>query len=94
MLAFRSVMSTLSSFVVRSFSTNSRPALRVAACGGRPRAGSATFGNREAGLTVDASPAMAQQLAKLVRMPEHESTYTAPILMGISLWLGGYAGRE
>jgi single-strand DNA-binding protein len=31
MLAFRSVMSTLSSFVVRSFSTNSRPALRAAA---------------------------------------------------------------
>jgi hypothetical protein len=24
-------------FVVRSFSTNSRPALRAAACGGRPR---------------------------------------------------------
>jgi hypothetical protein len=30
------------SFVVRSFSTNSRPALRVAACGGHPRAGSDT----------------------------------------------------
>ena len=37
MLAFRSVMSALSSFVVRSFSTNSRPALRAAASGGRPR---------------------------------------------------------
>jgi single-stranded DNA-binding protein len=37
MLAFRSVMSTLLSFVVKSFSTNSRPALRAAACGGRPR---------------------------------------------------------
>ena len=37
LLAFRSVMSTISSFVVRGFSTNSRPALRAAACGGRPR---------------------------------------------------------
>jgi hypothetical protein len=30
-------------FLVRSFSTNSRPALRAAACGGRPRAGSDTM---------------------------------------------------
>jgi hypothetical protein len=30
-------LSALSSLVVRSFSTNSRPALRAAACGGRPR---------------------------------------------------------
>jgi hypothetical protein len=37
MPAFRSVVSVLVSFVVRSFSTNSRPALRAAACGGRPR---------------------------------------------------------
>jgi hypothetical protein len=36
MPAFRSVMSVLVSFV-RSFSTNSRPALRAAASGGRPR---------------------------------------------------------
>ena len=36
MLAFRSVVFVLVSFV-RSFSTNSRPALRAAACGGRPR---------------------------------------------------------
>jgi hypothetical protein len=42
MPAFRSVVSVLVSFVVRSFSTNSRPALRAAACGGRPRAGRAT----------------------------------------------------
>jgi hypothetical protein len=35
-MAFRSVVSVLVSFV-RSFSTNSRPALRAAACGGRPR---------------------------------------------------------
>jgi hypothetical protein len=35
---FRSVVAVLVSFV-RSFSTNSRPALRAAACGGRPRAG-------------------------------------------------------
>jgi hypothetical protein len=33
-------MSALVRFVRRSFSTNSRPALRAAACGGRPRAGS------------------------------------------------------
>jgi hypothetical protein len=39
MLAFRSVVSVLVRFAVRSFSTNSRPALRAAACGGRPRAG-------------------------------------------------------
>jgi hypothetical protein len=37
MPAFRSAVSVLVSFVVRSFSTNSRPALRAAACGGRPR---------------------------------------------------------
>ena len=42
MPAFRSVVSVLESFVGRSFSTNSRPALRAAACGGRPRAGSDT----------------------------------------------------
>ena len=40
--AFRSVVSVLVSFVLvsfagRSFSTNSRPAMRAAACGGRPR---------------------------------------------------------
>jgi hypothetical protein len=40
MPAFRAVVSVLVNFVVRSFSTNSRPALRAAACGGRPRAGS------------------------------------------------------
>jgi hypothetical protein len=37
MPAFRSLVSVLVSFVGRSFSTNSRPALRAAACGGRPR---------------------------------------------------------
>jgi len=36
-MAFRSVVSVLVRFVVRSFSTNSRPALRAAASGGRPR---------------------------------------------------------
>jgi hypothetical protein len=40
MPAFRSLVSVLVRFVGRSFSTNSRPALRAAACGGRPRAGS------------------------------------------------------
>jgi hypothetical protein len=34
----KSTKSTIES--VRSFSTTSRPALRAAACGGRPRAGS------------------------------------------------------
>ena len=38
MLAFRAVVSVLVSFVVRSFFTNSRPALRAAAAGGRPPA--------------------------------------------------------
>jgi single-strand DNA-binding protein len=42
MPAFHSVVSALVSFVGRGFSTNSRPALRAAACGGRPRAGSDT----------------------------------------------------
>jgi len=37
MLASRTVEPVLVRFVVRSFSTNSRPALRAAACGGRPR---------------------------------------------------------
>jgi hypothetical protein len=36
---------------VRSFSTNSRPALRAAACGGRPRAGSDTAATPGANLT-------------------------------------------
>jgi hypothetical protein len=31
------LVSVLVRFVVRNFSTNSRPALRAAACGGRPR---------------------------------------------------------
>jgi hypothetical protein len=44
MPTFRSVVSVLVSFVGRSFSTTSRPALRAAACGGRPRAGSTTTG--------------------------------------------------
>jgi hypothetical protein len=42
MPALRSVVSVLVRFVVRSFSTNSRPALRAAASGGRPRAGTDT----------------------------------------------------
>jgi hypothetical protein len=42
MPAFRAVVSVLVSFVVRRFSTNSRPALRAAACGGRPHAGNDT----------------------------------------------------
>jgi hypothetical protein len=37
MPAFRSVVSVLVRFVGRTFSTPSRPALRAAACGGRPR---------------------------------------------------------
>ena len=37
MPAFCFVVSVLVKFVVRSFSTNSRPALRAAACGGRPQ---------------------------------------------------------
>jgi hypothetical protein len=45
MLAFRSVVSVLVSFV-RSFSTNSGPALRAAAYGGRPRAGNDVTGRR------------------------------------------------
>src|SRR6266511_4219103 len=44
MPAFRSVMSVLVRFVVRSFSTTSRPALRAAACGGRPRPAVTTRG--------------------------------------------------
>jgi hypothetical protein len=32
---------------VRTFSTSSRPALRAAACGGRPRAGSDATATRE-----------------------------------------------
>jgi hypothetical protein len=47
MPAIRAVVSVLVSFVVRSFSTNSRPALRAAASGGRPRAGSDTTAPRE-----------------------------------------------
>jgi hypothetical protein len=70
MLAFRSVVSVLVRFAVRSFSTNSRPALRAAACGGRPRAGSdaAGTGNRPSSLTVSlaqpsgSGPAVAGQV--------------------------------
>jgi hypothetical protein len=46
MPAFRSVVSVLVSVVGRSFSTNSRPTLRAAACGGRPRAGDDTLVTR------------------------------------------------
>jgi hypothetical protein len=49
MLAFRSVVSVLVSFV-RSFSTNSRPALRAAS--GRPPARQRHDGHRGAGLTL------------------------------------------
>ena len=49
MLAFRSVVSVLVSFM-RSFSTNSRPALRAAS--GRPPARQRRHGNRATGLTV------------------------------------------
>ena len=38
MLAFRTLMSVLVSVVVRTFSTNSRPALRAAGTGGVPAA--------------------------------------------------------
>jgi hypothetical protein len=41
------LVSVLVRFVVRNFSTNSRPALRAAACGGRPRAGNDTTGTEE-----------------------------------------------
>jgi hypothetical protein len=44
MPAFRAVVSVLMRFVVRTFWTNSRPALRAAACCGRPRAGNDTMG--------------------------------------------------
>jgi hypothetical protein len=48
MPAFRSIVSVLVRFVGRSFSTSSRPALRAAASGGRPRAGSDVAGHRDA----------------------------------------------
>jgi Glyoxalase-like domain len=50
MPAFRSVVSVLVSFVGRSFSTNSRPALRAAS--GRPPARQPHDGHRVAGLTL------------------------------------------
>jgi hypothetical protein len=49
MLAFRSVVSVLVRFVGRSFSTNSRPALRAAS--GRPPARQPHDGHRATGLT-------------------------------------------
>jgi hypothetical protein len=45
-------VSVLVSFAVRTFSTNSGPALRAAAYGGRPRAGSDTTATRGTGLTL------------------------------------------
>jgi hypothetical protein len=67
MPAFRSVVTVLVSFVVRSFSTNSRPALRAAS--GRPPAGSAAAatgagptlapgGSASCGLTCQSRPSM------------------------------------
>jgi hypothetical protein len=50
MPAFRSVVSVLVRFVVRSFSTNSRPALRAAS--GRPPARQPCDGHPGAGLTL------------------------------------------
>jgi hypothetical protein len=50
MPTFRSVVSVLVRFVVRSFSTNSRPALRAAS--GRPPARQRRDGHRGTGLTL------------------------------------------
>jgi hypothetical protein len=62
MPAFRSVVSVLVRFVGRSFSTNSRPALRAAASGGRPRpAGAST-----ARATEVASPGDAPEVQEVV----------------------------
>ena len=48
MPASRSVVSVLVRFVVRSFSTNSRPALRAAASGGCPRPATRRYGTTSA----------------------------------------------
>jgi hypothetical protein len=68
-------------FVVRSFSTNSRPALRAAACGGRPRAGSTTTGTRVPGLTCATVDPKAAD-ASFSPRPAHTRILVATPLMG------------
>src|SRR5215213_1941959 len=63
MLAFRSVVFVLVSFV-RSFSTNSRPALRAAS--GRPPARQRHDGHRGTGLTHHPAPNDASSLSRAV----------------------------
>jgi hypothetical protein len=82
MLAFRSVVSVLLR-ALGDFSLHpSRPALRAAASGGRPRAGSHPTATRGTGLTLRTRPAMAdtreggclmRQYADQGRRPVHRN---------------------
>jgi hypothetical protein len=63
MPAFRSIVSVLVSFVVRSFSTNSRPALRAAS--GRPPARRRHGGHRGTSLALHRGGARAVPAATL-----------------------------
>jgi hypothetical protein len=88
MLAFRSVVSVLVRFVVRSFSTNSRPALRAAACGGRPRAGSTATGTgAPASPSTSGATKPRRRTTSLPRLLE-TLRRTAEPLLGFALVLG------
>jgi hypothetical protein len=82
MPVFRSVVSVLVSFVVRTFSTNSRPALRAAARGGRPRAGSDATATGE-----PASPIPLRRNLTSMAIPAftHRGFWTRIVVFGASL---------
>jgi hypothetical protein len=90
MPAFRSVVSVLVSFVGRSFSTNSRPALRAAACGGRPRAGSDTTVTGE-----PASPIPLRRTLTSMAIPTftHRGFWARIVVFGGSLLLYAWVVR-
>jgi len=74
--------SPIRAVVVRTSSTASRPALRAVACGGRPRAGSAT--------TATGAPASpSRQATRLPQRPQQvftpESARDIPRLQGVRL---------
>ena len=84
MPAFRSVVSALVSLVGRSFSTNSRPALRAAACGGRPRPA--------APLTTGRRPGLADYHADMRRLDRRMATIAEAHPLRYAVAVGLVAG--
>jgi hypothetical protein len=76
--------------LVRTFSTNSRPALRAAACGGRPRAGSDTTATGE-----PASPIPLRRTLTSMAIPTftHRGFWARIVVFGGSLLLYAWVVR-